>query len=47
LEDVTVGIYNGKWSYFPTPEVEFLSDERFKAFQEPFQIILTKEGQVV
>jgi len=46
MEDVSIGMYNGKWSYFPTPDFQYLNDDRFAAFQEPFQIVLTNEGKV-
>ncbi|ODN03790.1 Hemolymph clottable protein, partial [Orchesella cincta] len=39
LEDVGIGLFNGQWSYFPVPSVNYLPLEELNSLSEPFQIV--------
>ncbi|CAL8110187.1 unnamed protein product [Orchesella dallaii] len=39
LEDLGIGLFNGQWSYFPVPSVNYISPEELNALSEPFQIV--------
>lgn len=45
MDNLTIGIYNGPWTYFPIPNFDFLELPEILVLGEPFQIE-TENGKV-